>query len=94
MLGTSITMLRRWMAIDCDLYRGGLLQKGGLRISEFAEAWMVDRKTIRRDLAMFKQLGYPAVCVTCQPGVDYVWRYPQGKQPMFTESLPSRSDAS
>jgi hypothetical protein len=78
---TTLDMLRRWMAIDRDLHRGRLL------LSEFADIWMVDRKTLRRDLRAFRKLGYPAVLVTHRPGRLYYWKYPRGQQPMFAKNL-------
>lgn len=82
MLETSINLLYRWMALDDDLYHGRL------RVSEFAHVWMVDRKTVRRDLALFKRLGYEARCEARRPGREdgYVWRYVR-RRPMFTKSL-------
>ena len=80
-------LLRRWMALDQHLYRGGLL------VSEFAEIWMVDRMTVRRDLKAFNRLGYPAELVVRKSGAVYLWRYPPGRRPMFTASLrPAEGD--
>jgi predicted DNA-binding transcriptional regulator YafY len=77
----SAYLLQRWMALDRNLHRHGL------QLSEFAECWMVDRKTIRRDLAAFRRLGYPAECKAVRPGKVYLWGYPHGQRPMFTASL-------
>lgn len=71
-------LIRRWIALD------GELHGPGLRLSAFAGCWAVDSKTVRRDLAMFRKLGYRAECNAIRPGKVYVWRYPQGQRPMFT----------
>jgi NADH/NAD ratio-sensing transcriptional regulator Rex len=44
--------LKRWIALDQDL-----LSADGMDIAEFAARWRVDRKTIRRDLKVFAELG-------------------------------------
>jgi hypothetical protein len=75
---TNANLLKRWMAIDLRL------ANGSMRVAEVAEVWMVNRKTIRRDLALFRQLGYRPEPVARKPGVNYVWRYPAGQAPMFT----------
>jgi predicted DNA-binding transcriptional regulator YafY len=73
-------VIKRWMMMDYFLARSGL------DIKEFAETWCVSTKTIRRDLEMFRAMGYKAVLKVVRPGVaeGYVWRYPDGQEPMFT----------
>jgi hypothetical protein len=75
---TNANLLKRWMMTDWLLYHGAL------RVSEMAESWMVNRRTIRRDLALFRRLGYRPEPVSRKPGVNYVWKYPAGQEPMFT----------
>lgn len=53
----SIRILRRWMDLDWQLAWKGFGSRG-MVLTEFAEKWGVDVKTIRRDLAMFKKLGF------------------------------------
>jgi hypothetical protein len=77
---SAADILRRWMALDKHLYRGRV------RLSVFARGWKVDVKTLRRDLATFKRLGYVAVLREVVPGEEYGWSYPRGRQPMFTAS--------
>lgn len=47
--------LKRWIALDREL-----LSADGMHIQEFAARWRVDRKTIRRDLNAFAELGQTA----------------------------------
>jgi hypothetical protein len=47
--------LKRWIALDREL-----LSADGMDIQEFAARWRVDRKTIRRDLNAFAELGQTA----------------------------------
>ena len=84
-------MLRRW--IDLDYH---LVNVYGLHLPSFAKRWRVSRKTIRRDLAMFKELGYPAAPVLESDGIHtksgrcYVWSYPAGTLSMFTREARVR----
>ena len=47
--------MKRWVALDREL-----LSVDGMDITEFAARWRVDRKTIRRDLNAFAELGQTA----------------------------------
>jgi len=83
---SALKMLRRWMALD------RALRRGGVQLRKFANVLRVDVKTVRRDLAHFKRLGYAARWEpaegegggpeTCE------WSYPMGQQPLFTASQP------
>jgi hypothetical protein len=73
-------MLRRWMALDKQLADRG--SDTGLNLNEFASKWHVDPKTIRRDLAMFKRLGFPATRMVFEGGI-FRWQYLSQQAPMF-----------
>jgi hypothetical protein len=85
-----LKLFLRWQSLDQGLSRGGVV------LSDFAEVWMVDVKTVRRDLKAFKQLGHPAVCRPRKaryPGVKalvHVWRYAPGVRALFTCNLDDR----
>lgn len=85
---STLKLLQRWMSLDQDLSH-----RCGVVLSEFAEIWMVDVKTIRRDLDAFKRLGHPAVCQVKKPGVLYVWRYRPGTRPLFARNLDDEAEA-
>jgi hypothetical protein len=65
------------MALD----RG--LSRGGVRLEDFAKRWKVDEKTVRRDLKMFRQLGYIPVSQRLEEGT-YSWFYYSEDRPIFT----------
>src|SRR4029079_10979025 len=77
-------ILQRWMALDKELCQRGT--GDGLELSMFAKKWGVDRKTISRDLAVFKRLGYVAHRSQFEGGI-YRWQYAPKQQPMFTATL-------
>ena len=54
-LKATRSTLKRWVALDREL-----LSVDGMDITEFAARWRVDRKTIRRDLNAFAELGQTA----------------------------------
>lgn len=86
---STTDILRRWMALDRQLCGPGL------RLTEFAAQWGVDPKTVRRDLAAFRRLGYAAAVKAHKPrpgdprGANFIWRYGRNQRPMFTATRPT-----
>lgn len=77
-------MLKRWVALDKALTDTQI--GGGLNLTKFAKQWNVDAKTIRRDLKLFRELGYPAnLHMYDEMGRDiFRWSYRHGQRSMFT----------
>src|SRR5262245_6939432 len=75
---SSTAILKRWMALDRELMPIG----SGLVSWEFARRHKVSTKTVRRDLAAFRELGYPASLRRL--GNQYWWWYEPGVTWMFS----------
>jgi hypothetical protein len=82
-------VVKRWMKLDYYLYRRRT-EAVGLTLARLAAICGVDEKTIKRDLRAFKALGYEAAWYEPEEGsAARRWRYPRGRPPMFTASLPA-----
>lgn len=88
---SAVEIVKRWMSLDKELLQFDL--DVGLNLTEFAETWGVDQKTIRRDLEAFRELGFESyLCLfprepwmKQKPGACYRWQYrDKVKRPMFS----------
>jgi hypothetical protein len=59
---------------------GRTYRQRGLSVSRFAAKWQVDKKTVRRDLEAFTQLGQGIV----QGWGASVYVYASGTEPLFS----------
>lgn len=80
---SAVEILRRWMALDRALSEP---YSDGVNLSEFAQLYGVDEKTIQRDITAFKKLGHEAQPQRYEDSRRYFWKY-IGTLPMFTANL-------
>jgi hypothetical protein len=80
---SAVQVLQRWIALDA-----ALLSADGVLLDEFADAWDVDVKTVRRDAKALKVLGQRASWdFEIRDGKrECVWRYRKGTLPLFTRN--------
>jgi hypothetical protein len=71
-------ILRRWRDMDLQLR-----SSYGLVIPRFARQWKVSEKTVRRDLAAFKELGLELVQDVREGEIHPMWHYARGHGPLF-----------
>src|SRR4051812_23985127 len=86
--GRNATILARWVALDWYLsWRGG----GGGK--DFARRWKVTRRTVRRDLETFREMGQE-IDPSWGPDKDRTYRYVFGTKPLFVQNIkPNRPDS-
>ena len=78
-------LLERWMDLDRRLSVAANGMSGGVVLSEFAESWGVDVKTVRRDLILFASSGRK---MTRYPGEEhYAYSYEPGTAPIFNHDV-------
>jgi hypothetical protein len=82
---SAADILQRWMKLDARLNDKSI--GGGLNPAKFALACGVDLKTIRRDLAVFKDLGYVPIQQQWEGDKMYHYQYQIGQRPMFTMNM-------
>ena len=81
----KLAVVRRWMALDSALARGGLL------VSSFAGTEGVNRATVRRDLEALRQLGQRIEFGAWDGEVrEHRYRYGKGTVPLFSRNLKKR----
>jgi hypothetical protein len=85
---SALSVLKRWQAMDAELLPG----RWGLHVERFARRWQVSTKTVRRDLAAFRELGQRMHLVYTGQETEgevreYVWRYGKGVKPLFVRNL-------
>ena len=80
----SLGLLKRWMALDRQLFRGEV------QTEKFAREQKVKEETIRRDLRMFRDLlkksGRSVTLLPKEGKIGWRWKYPPGQHPIFTAS--------
>lgn len=90
----SVEILKRWMDLDLLLAHGDATGEGVI-LSKFAKDHGVSKKTVRRDIEAFAELGYQAACMVTDGGEDhhgnpvdvYRWAYLRGVDPMFANTV-------
>jgi len=75
---SSLTILKRWQAMD-----HALLQEG-LNVPNFARKWKVCTKTVYRDLAAFRALGRRTKRTYLGEFRECWWAYASGINGVFT----------
>lgn len=80
---STAKILRRWMDLDKEL-----ASRDGLELAFFAKRWKVSGKTVRRDLAAFRALGYDNEYELASPPpfANYAWKYKPGVRCMFAKN--------
>lgn len=75
---STLDNVKRLIALDAALV-------SSVYVPAFAKEWGVSTKTIRRDLAMLRQLGERMIHKRFEGGevLDMYWRYERGVKPLF-----------
>jgi hypothetical protein len=83
---SSVEVLRRWRAMDAALAIDDA--RLGLHVPTFAREWNVNERTVRRDLAAFRDLGQEMICNDLgEEEGRRCWWYARGVLPLFVENL-------
>lgn len=78
---SSTLILKRWREMD------RLLCHYQLDVLTFANEWSVSTKTVRRDLAAFRELGQKLRKSHDDETNEWYWSYEKGTTPLFSSNL-------
>ena len=86
-MSNTVWIVRRWIALDRQLRRYQDRYPEGVNLYEFAVDFSVDVKTIKRDIADFRELGQT---IRAADGIEgeraYRYSYETGTIPLFTRN--------